>query len=348
MKSGFAQHSEQINNEAREWFSLMQSGSVTEQERQQLVLWLEASDEHRDAYRQLEVIWDDLATLSTSPAAALLKRSVNTGFFVDIKVSVQRFFTASFAGLRPQMALTLVAIMLVAGVVYLSRPALVPVDIYATKIGEIKTITLDDGSQVTLGARSTIKAWSDDSERHVVLESGQAFFVVSKDPQRPFWVDAHDTRVKVVGTQFDVRSNQDNIRVAVLEGVVNVSGLPQADYQADTMAQPVVLTAGQQVVKPRRDEFQPVKAVSEVELTAWRQGRLFYRNADLIDVIGDANRYFSGTISLEAQDLAALKVTVALRTDRVEFLPDMLSQTLPITVHKKSGNRIVISAKDKE
>ena len=38
-----------------------------------------------------------------------------------------------------------------------------------------------------------------------------------------------------------------------------------------------------------------------------------------------------------------MRVTMALRTNQVEFLPEMLAQTLPIEVHKKDGNRIVLS-----
>ena len=70
---------------------------------------------------------------------------------------------------------------------------------------------------------------------------------------------------------------------------------------------------------------------------------MVYRNASLVDVIGDANRYFDGTISLEAGELSDMRVTLALRTSQVEFLPDMLAQTLPITVRKTDGDRIVLS-----
>jgi len=353
MDTEFAKHSEQINAEATDWFTLIESGSASEQQRQQFEQWLTASDEHLDAYQQLKIIWGDLGELSTSTEGMSLRQSVEVGsmggFFADLKESASHFFTESTLGLRPQLAMTIGAVAVIAGALYLSQPEPTPHDIYATSIGEIKTITLKDGSDVTLGANSTIESWSNDDERHVVLKSGQAFFVVTRDPERPFWVDAEDTRVKVVGTQFDVRHTQDRVRVAVLEGVVNVMSLVLVDdpatiptnVQEDTP--PVVLRAGQQVIKPKEDEFQPVSTISELELGAWRQGRLVYRNASLVDVIGDANRYFDGTITLEAAELSDMRVTLALATDRIALLPDMLAQSLPIVVHKTAGNRIVIA-----
>ncbi len=350
MQSGFTQHSEQINEEASEWFTLMQAGSVSDQERQQLQLWLAVDDEHRDAYQQLEVIWSDLAELSESPDGKSLRQSSSTGFlsqfFSEIKESSRRFFAGSAIGLRPQIAMAISFIAIFAGAFYLSQTNPPTIAVYTTQTGEIMTITLEDGSQITLGAKSTLKAWSDETERHVVLEAGQAFFVVTQDPQRPFWVDAEDTRIKVVGTRFDVLRSQGRIRVAVSEGVVNVSS--STDSGNSSAKAPLVLTKGLQVVKAHSQGFQAVSAISELELAAWRQGRLFYRNANLEDVISDANRYFNGKITLEAPELAGMKVTVAVSIDQIAFLPDMLSQTLPITIRKETGNQIKISARDSD
>lgn len=347
----FAKHSEQINAEASDWFTLIRSSSVTAAQQQQFDQWLSANDEHRDAYRQLEIIWDDLAELSTSPEGAALRKSGEAGpvgrFITAIKESASRLFYESTPSLRPQLAMALAGgVAVIVGAVYMSQPPAPSIELYATGVAEIKTVALSDGSQITLGANSTVETWSDSDERRVVLNRGQAFFVVTGDPERPFRVDAEDTRVEVVGTQFDVRSTQDRVRVAVLEGVVNVTSVEPVTEQADNAA--VTLTAGQQVIKARAAEFQPVKNITELELGGWRQGRLVYRNASLVDVIGDANRYFDGTISMKAGDLSGMKVTLALRASQVEFLPELLAQTLPIEVHRRDDKRIVLSLREEK
>ncbi|MBL4826712.1 MAG: FecR domain-containing protein [Spongiibacteraceae bacterium] len=345
MESKFTPHCERVNKEASEWFSLMQSGNVSEQDRLHLEQWLAVSEEHRDAYQQLEVIWDDLAQMLASRQGQLLRDAVDSSFigkyFLNVKQRIHYF-------LSPKVWVpTLTVIML--GLFLVLQTQTPSVNIYSTRVGEIKTLTLHDGSKITLGAKSTIRAWSDSLERHVVLETGQAFFVVTKDAERPFWVDAKDTRIKVVGTAFDVHSNKDRIRVAVLEGVVNVSAQASGDaYSAANVetSKAVVLIAGQQVVKPRAEKFSVVSDISENELTAWRQGRLVYRNARLEDVIGDVNRYYDGTIVLQTQSLAEQKVTLALNLDRVEMLPSLLAQSLSLSLHKKSDKRIELSLEE--
>ena len=57
---------EQINNAAREWFTLMQSGSVNETDRQACTHWLQENRAHQEAYRQYEIIWQELGNLAGS------------------------------------------------------------------------------------------------------------------------------------------------------------------------------------------------------------------------------------------------------------------------------------------
>lgn len=59
---------------------------------------------------------------------------------------------------------------------------------FSTVKGENRALVLADGSKVTLGADSEIQVRLERSERHVELNRGEAFFIVAKDPKRPFKV----------------------------------------------------------------------------------------------------------------------------------------------------------------
>ena len=96
-------------------------------------------------------------------------------------------------------------------------------DSFATRSAEQMQVTLPDGSQVSLGARSKLTVTYTQAERNVRLESGEAFFVVQKDPSRPFRVHVLGSLVTAVGTAFDVRATNDRVRVAVSEGTVQVN-----------------------------------------------------------------------------------------------------------------------------
>lgn len=75
MKMKFVRHSDQINAEAADWFTLADSGSATKAQRRQLEEWLAASDGHLDAYQQLTGIWSDLAELSGTEEGVSLRQS---------------------------------------------------------------------------------------------------------------------------------------------------------------------------------------------------------------------------------------------------------------------------------
>lgn len=337
-----AQQLEHINNEAREWFTLMQSGSVSDTEYQQWQAWLNANSVHQQAYHQYDIIWQDLGKLAGSKELAALQRTIKPGIAETLHNIFETIVTnVKNVQIKSQFAMALVSVAIIGALVVGLQPEKIHREQFSTLTGEVKQFTLPDGSQITLGAKSQINAWATTDERHVELINGQAFFKIAKNPQRPFFVDAGETRVRVVGTQFDVRKGLDRTRVAVLEGIVKVSSSNTANTDV-----PVVLTAGLQVTHLNAGHFEAVNNISVSELESWRNGRLMYLRASLADVVADANRYFNGSISLGSKNLADLKVTAAVSTDQVDSLTDLLSKSLPISVRKDANNHIVILSRD--
>jgi transmembrane sensor len=99
---------------------------------------------------------------------------------------------------------------------------------YVTAIGEQRSIALADGSTVELNSRSKIKVRYSEHERAVELLEGQALFHVAKNHARPFVVSADGTRVRAVGTQFDVYRKHTGTLVTVVEGQVAILTTPAA------------------------------------------------------------------------------------------------------------------------
>lgn len=86
-------------------------------------------------------------------------------------------------------------------------------------------VTLSDGSSVLLQPKSKLsypKVFNG-NERNVYL-SGEAFFEISKNPKKPFFVHANEIVTKVVGTSFRIKaySNQSDVEVLVRTGKVEV------------------------------------------------------------------------------------------------------------------------------
>jgi transmembrane sensor len=98
--------------------------------------------------------------------------------------------------------------------------------IYATALGEQRSIQFADGSTVELNSRSKIRVKYSKQERDVELLEGQALFHVAHDVSRPFIVAVGATRVRAVGTQFDVYKKSNGTVVTVVEGRVAVYSAP--------------------------------------------------------------------------------------------------------------------------
>src|SRR5262249_30549344 len=91
-----------------------------------------------------------------------------------------------------------------------------------TQLGEVRRITLADGSAMVLNTTSVARIRFDEHERRIVLGKGEASFLVAKHDRRPFIVQARDVSVRAVGTAFVVRVRPTAVSVTVDEGVVEI------------------------------------------------------------------------------------------------------------------------------
>ncbi|GAB4033770.1 FecR family protein [Spirosoma jeollabukense] len=112
-------------------------------------------------------------------------------------------------------------------------------------------IVLQDGSSVTLYPNSTLRYPKQfvDNRREVYLR-GKAFFEVTKNPTKPFWIHADRISTQVLGTSFLVTTEGKNASVEVRSGRVSVytrKDIRQARQSQKNESVGVVLTANQQV-----------------------------------------------------------------------------------------------------
>jgi transmembrane sensor len=170
---------------------------------------------------------------------------------------------------------------------------------YSTDLGSLERVVLDDGSIVSLNTNSTMRAQLTAERRHIVLERGEALFKVAKDAKRPFDVEAGDTIVRAVGTEFSVRVREPastagsaDIEVLVKEGRVAIDP-PKPDERVTTLPSTTsTLSAGESVVisdHQVRVQKVPVETVERKLL--WTEGRIWFERETLKNVVAEFNRY---------------------------------------------------------
>lgn len=191
------------------------------------------------------------------------------------------------------------------------------------RAGQIRQVTLSDGSEVMLNSGSSLSHsrifgwWS----RSVELE-GEAFFAVTKASD-PFQVNTFNSTVTVVGTQFNVRAwaagMESETRVILTEGVVRLSGL-------DTPEQAVELHEGQmsRIDATSGAPSRPIVVDTE-RLLVWRSGGLAYFEMELGDALADIQRRFGVEIHAEAEILDRQVSLFLSRPETVEEVLDVLA-----------------------
>jgi transmembrane sensor len=174
---------------------------------------------------------------------------------------------------------------------------------HATSIAEIREVLLEDGTRVTLAARSAIAVSFSAGARNVTLLEGAAYFEVVPDSARAFTVRAGDIATTVTGTAFDVAMTDRTVSVAVASGSVRVS---RRDNPASPLAD---LRAQQGVMVDRASGTVVETALQPDAVAAWRKGRLIVENALLTDVVAALDRSHPGSIAVASVGLRGKRVT---------------------------------------
>ena len=215
---------------------------------------------------------------------------------------------------------------------FLHRPTQV-----ATQVAEVRETTLPDGTRVVLGADSQLNFEVTQRMRRAAVVGGDAYFEVAHDTSRPFTVSVDDVQVRVVGTQFEIRRRSGAVSVAVAEGTVDVSRTNAAEAAVRLHRGEALLTGDNAPLS--------VRAVEPADIAAWRSGRLVYDNAELRDVVADANRYARSRIVVADPQLESLRVTTSFRTSQVAGMIETLQAALPLIAERQADGDIVLRAR---
>ncbi len=274
---------QQIYDEAALWAAKVDAGPLHPDDQAGLDAWLDEDIRHVGAFAQASAHLTPLMQrdISSVPAVALSRRRVVWGGGI----------AAAAAGLLVGGRATLR---------YFGEER------YATRVGEMRVVPLNDGSLISLNTQSEVVVRYSKSRRDIDLIQGEALFDVAKNAQRPFVVHAGDTAVRAVGTSFTVRMLPSRpVQVLVKEGVVEVS---RPDIP---VAPPVRAVADTRAVAP---ENAPIVAKSiaaaEVERAlAWRDGRIAFHGETLGTAADEFARYSDIRIRIDDPSIAGERIT---------------------------------------
>ncbi|MCY4279063.1 MAG: FecR domain-containing protein [Gammaproteobacteria bacterium] len=341
--------------EPAEWFvARLYSGDMTSAEEFEMRRWLDEDPAHRNAYERALRLWDSLEDLKNDEdirrvTEAGLARRQRTAFTSRWFISAAAVVCAMFVG------------ALVVTVLDTMRPDTDAAEIFETEIGERSTFTLIDGSEVTLNTSSRILVDFDQRQRRILLDYGEIYLDVKRDPERALSVVAGNRHVTALGTKFSVYLAGAQLEVAVTEGTVVVDDdsarFPRrsesitAPDNASVRTGGLVLTAGS-VAKFVDDQKSVTRGdADDVDrLQSWRKGLVRFEDQPLLRVMSEVNRYSQLKILVEESAIADLPVSAVLDLDQaqvpehVELLLSSLEELYPIKVLRHPDRYVLIAA----
>jgi transmembrane sensor len=302
------------------------------------------------AYRRVQESWDAVGRFAPSPELMALREQA---------ISRARRFSArrwSLPGRGSRYGYGwagAVGALLIGAAIWQASPFGYHPGVYWTALGEQRALELPDHSHLVLDARTRLRVRFSADARTVELLEGQAQFSVAKDPTRPFKVEAGAKTIVAVGTVFDVAYIDREIQVAMVEGRVVVlpngrndaASTAGADAGGGRAPSTLELSAGESLqVSP--DGRSAVLHDADLEAaTAWRRGKVVFRNETLAGAVRRLNRYSRQQVVIDDPALASMRVNGVFDSGDAQGFADAMQAYLSLAVDFSQGSTIHLRTK---
>ncbi len=279
-------HDTAVDEQAAYWAARLEGEVLEANERAELDAWLARSAAHRSALSEY------------------------CQFSADLEEQLPKLVASGAVKMPPHTASRPMArwSFLQLGGIVVAAAAAVGVGLWVSRAGshvehfapaaERTTQSLADGTRVELNANTALRFEIAGGERHARLTGGEAIFIVTKDPSRPFFVDTPTGAVRVTGTAFNVRADPSTgiFEVTVVEGSVEVR---PTEMSRKTAEGAFALTAHDQLSAQHGQVM--VKTLTPAALDnalAWRQGQIVFVDVPLREAAARFAQYHGRRIEV--------------------------------------------------
>lgn len=327
----------EIDELAGDWLAREDAGALDDNARAELNAWLAAESRHFGAYLRLRAASSRLDRL----AALRSGQSVETAPVQEPAPEAPAAPEASgWMRRRGAIAAGMGALAVFAGGFGLW--ASVQPRTYHTDVGEMRRVTLQDGSIVALNTDTVLKVDYSPERREIWLRRGEGHFIVAKDRTRPFVVHALGASVTAVGTAFSVRAEaRVPIRVTVTEGVVSVKPKGPDRPKLVGAMQELAVRGSQPATQATPITVASVTVAEIDRRLAWTAGRIILEGQTLGEAADEFNRYNERRLVV-APTAARARVGGVFRTSEVETFARTAGPSLGLTVRVDPNGDIVM------
>ncbi len=186
-----------------------------------------------------------------------------------------------------------------------------------------KLVLLSDGSQVWLNRNATL-TYPEKFEKHnrKVELKGEAFFEVSKNPEKPFIVSTSNSSVEVLGTSFNINSNSKKTEVTVTTGKVKVTNANKSNNVIITKGLSAIVS-GTEVEKYQTEN---------INYLSWKTGEFVFKDVAIEKVIEDLNTYYPEQLRVGGSTGNNCLLTVSFSKAKIEEVIEIIELTCDVKI----------------
>lgn len=192
---------------------------------------------------------------------------------------------------------------------------------------------LEDGSTVFMAKESSLKypAHFRKNERVVVL-NGEAYFDISKNPDKPFIIETKSVKVEVLGTSFNIKNNKSiPFELSVREGKVKITNKKNGRQEIITKGGIAVLSDSGFDIKYRNCDSIIMKYTSYIK----------FKDEPLSNIVGVINKIHPSVKIETSSSIGDKRLTVAFANEKPETMVNLICHALNLN-YTQIGNRITI------
>jgi len=323
----------EAERQASDWIVRMNAEDVSVSQRQAFDTWL-ADPENARAYEALQRTWEKIAGNPALRGLAGAKAATS---------APSRRWGA------PAFAIAASAVLAIGAVTwFVQQPATITAQHVETAPGELRTITLADGSTIELSGGSEASLQVTDRERRVELTAGYALFNVRHDPDHAFVVHTPRGDIRDLGTSFVIRVGETQVRTTVLRGRVSGAAARPGLMSVFGPRGAVTAQVNQEILLDDRGA-QVVAIAAEVvpRRLAWQEHMLAFDGETLSEAIAEVSRQTGWRFELADPVLGELRVGGYVRADSEAFI-ELLSASLDLEAERAGPRHVVITRRPRD
>ena len=307
-------------------------GEASPEEEQTVIEWMKENETHQEYYNQFKKIWDQSKALASGSNIDVNKAWERFQNRISGKHEAAKILKPRFSWLRIAASVILIAGLGIAAFILVIKNS-VPKEMVAQTGQNVLVDTLSDGSVITLNKRSTITYPSKfkGNTRAIALK-GEAFFNVTPDKKKPFIISVNDVQVTVVGTSFNIKSENGNTEVVVETGIVRVTRAGKT----------VELNAGEKIVMDANDSNTIKEKVTDKLYNYYRSKVFVCDDTPLWKLVQVINEAYDVNIIIGRKELRDGKLNTTFNNESLDQILEVIRLSFDdITIAKKDGQIIL-------